>query len=339
MVFVFPAIPTSVVLQGLFLLIIGASFFATVVLTRYWVRAARRIGLIGRNMHDFRHRPVPESGGVAVVSAMTFAILVYVFVKTFVLSAEANLEVFGLLVTILLAGYIGFIDDIMGWKIGIGQARKLLLTVPIAFPLVAMNAGLGRIDLPMFGVVDFGLLYPLLLVPIAIIFTTNVFNMLAGWNGLEAGMGAIVIATLGILAAIRGQLWLATVAFAIVFALIGFLIYNRYPAKIFPGDSLTYAIGAAFGAITILGHFEKRALILLAPYFAEFAIKAAHRFKTECFAIPQRDGSLLAPKRIGSLTHIVLRGIKRVKNKVYEPDVVYTFLLVEVLLAAVVLVF
>jgi UDP-N-acetylglucosamine--dolichyl-phosphate N-acetylglucosaminephosphotransferase len=140
-------------------------------------------------------------------------------------------------------------------------------------------------------------------------------------------MGAIILSTLGLVAYSNGALWLATIAFSAVFSLLGFLIFNRYPAKIFPGNSLTYAVGALIACVAILGNMERIAVFLFMPYFVELIIKAKNKFKTECFGIPQKNGSLKPPKRIGSLTHICLKFVKT------EKEVVYLLLVVEATLA------
>ncbi|MCH7535807.1 MAG: glycosyl transferase family 4, partial [Bacteroidetes bacterium] len=82
------------------------------------------------------------------------------------------------------------------------------LTIPIAIPLIVVNAGVSDITLPFIGSVDFGILFPLLIVPIMIIFTTNAFNMLAGFNGLEAGNGIIILSILKRKAACKTYYWL-----------------------------------------------------------------------------------------------------------------------------------
>ena len=69
-------------------------------------------------------------------------------------------------------------------------------------PLVAveMAGGHSVISIPFVGMVPFGILYPLLLIPLAIAICSNLTNMMAGFNGLEAGLGIIMFATLSLLA-------------------------------------------------------------------------------------------------------------------------------------------
>ena len=292
----------------LFILIVTVGFSSSLFLTKVWIKIASKAKLLGKDMNKYSKPLVPEAGGIAFVIGYTFSILIYIFLKTFYLSSISNIvEIFAVLVTILLAGFLGFVDDILGWKKGLKQWQKPLLTIPIAIPLVVINAGNSTITLPFFGSLDMGILYSLILVPIGVIGASNGFNMLAGYNGLEASMGIIILATLGIFAFSQNILWLTTIIFSAVFSLLGFLFYNKYPSKVFPGDSLTYSVGALIASIAILGNMESVALFLFLPYFIELLIKAKNKFKTECFGIPQKNGSLKPPRKIGSLTHIILK--------------------------------
>jgi UDP-N-acetylglucosamine--dolichyl-phosphate N-acetylglucosaminephosphotransferase len=99
-------------------------------------------------------------------------------VSIFVFKRTAHiLEIFALLTTLLVIGFIGFIDDFIGgWKKGLKQWQKPLLTIPAALPLMAIKAGYSTISLPFFGSLDLGLIYPLLLIPIGIVGASQGFN-------------------------------------------------------------------------------------------------------------------------------------------------------------------
>ena len=61
---------------------------------------------------------------------------------------------------------------------------------------------------------------------------------------------------------------------------------------------------------------ERAGLILFIPYFIEFLLKARHKFKIESFGIPQPDGTLKVPEKIGSLTHVYAKIFKTEKSAV-----------------------
>jgi UDP-N-acetylglucosamine--dolichyl-phosphate N-acetylglucosaminephosphotransferase len=144
-------------------------------------------------------------------------------------------------------------------------------------------------------------------VPIGITGASNAFNMLAGLNGLEAGLGIISLATILLISFFRLEIEAIILTVAMIAALLAFLRYNWYPAKVFPGDSLTLMVGATLASAVIIGDMEKFGLIIIAIFFVELIYKAKHRFQSENFGIPQKDGTLKADPRGGSLTHWVMR--------------------------------
>jgi UDP-N-acetylglucosamine--dolichyl-phosphate N-acetylglucosaminephosphotransferase len=311
------------------------SFFVTIFLVRIWMRAAKKFELVGKDLSKVDGRLIPESGGLPVMFGVLSGLLLYVFFKTFLLKTETNLlAMFAVMMAFMLAGFLGFVDDILGWKRGLAQWQKPLLTLPVAVPLMVLDAGHHTMTLPIFGPVNFGLAYPLIIIPVAIVGAANGFNMLAGLNGLEAGMGAIILGLMGYVSFVTGNPLISLIAFSAVAALLAFLVFNKYPAKIFPGNSLTYGIGALIAILAILGDMERIAAFLFIPYFAELLLKARYRFKLESTAnVPQSDGTLLAPERTASLVHIFVRRFKT------EKLACGCILLTEIFLALLVLIF
>jgi UDP-N-acetylglucosamine--dolichyl-phosphate N-acetylglucosaminephosphotransferase len=330
----------DLILSGLILLF---SFFVTLFLTKKWISSAKTANLMGKDMNKPDQPLVPRSGGLIVAIVICFSLLFYIFMKTFPLLGTQFthiIDVFAITATVLLAGFIGFIDDVLGWKDGLSQLQKVLLTIPIALPLIVINAGVSTINLPILGNVNLQLLYPLLVVPLGVIGATNGFNLLAGYNGLETSMSLIIFATFGFTALIvPDRLWIAFVAFIVYASLLAFLAFNWYPAKVFPGNSFSYAIGALIATLAILGSMEKIALWLFMPYFLEIVLYFRARFidkmgDVQAFAKPNADGSLELPyEHLYDTTHIAIWVLKKFKDKVYERDVVIFLIVVQILIA------
>ncbi|MCZ2808169.1 MAG: glycosyl transferase family 4 [Candidatus Bathyarchaeota archaeon] len=328
----------ELIIAGLVLLL---SFVLTVFLTRRWIRSAKAAKLVGKDMNKPDYPSIPRSGGLVVAIVICFSLLIYIFLKTFSLVGSQShvVEAFAISATVLLAGFIGFIDDVLGWKEGLTQLQKVLLTVPIALPLTVLNVDQTVMGLPFLGNVDLGLLYPLLVVPLGIIGSTNGFNLLAGYNGLEAGMGLVIFAVFGFTGVYVGKLWIALIAFVVYACLLAFLAFNWYPAKIFPGNSFTYSIGALIATLAILGSMERIAVWLFIPYFLEILLYFRARVidkvgDVQAFAKPNEDGSLEMPyKKVYDTTHFAIWFLKRVKEKVYERDVVLFLIAVQALIA------
>ena len=318
----------EMVLVGIILLF---SFFVTVFLTKRWINSAKAAKLLGKDMNKQDYPLIPRSGGLVVSIVICFALLIYIFLKTFSILGTPSthvVEVFAISSTILLAGFIGFIDDVLGWKTGLSQLQKVFLTIPIALPLTVLNVDQSVMVLPFLGTIDLGLLYPLLIVPLGLIGATNGFNMIAGYNGLEAGMGLVIFAFFGLTGIVIGKLWIALIAFIICACLFGFLGFNWYPAKVFPGNSFSYSVGSLIAILAILGNMERIAIWLFIPYFLEFVLFFRARFvdkvgDVQAFARPNQDGSLDLPyEKTYHTTHLAIKILKRIKNKVHEKDVV-----------------
>ena len=325
-------------LAGLILLF---SFGLTILLTKKWITSAKASNLVGKDMNKPDKPLIPRSGGIIVTIVICFSLLFYIFMKRFALIGIAStniIEVFAISVTVLLAGFIGFIDDILGWKDGLGQLQKILLTIPIALPLIVINAGTSTINLPILGDIDLELLYPLLVVPLGVIGSTNGFNLLAGYNGLETGMSLVIFAVFGFTGLITKNLWIALVSFIVYASLLGFLAFNWYPAKVFPGNSFSYSIGALIATLAIMGNMERIALWLFMPYLLEILLYFKARIidkmgDVQAFAKPNLDSSLELPyEHLYDTTHIAIWMLKKVKTKVYERDVVLFLIIVQILI-------
>jgi UDP-N-acetylglucosamine--dolichyl-phosphate N-acetylglucosaminephosphotransferase len=310
------------------------AFFICFGLTKWWISVARKYKLQGKDQNKYAKPLVSEAGGIAVVISIIISVMLYIFFKNFVLGSLTHfIEVLTLVVTLLLACFIGFIDDILGKDLA--GWKKVLMTIIIAVPLMVINAGTHT----MLGI-EFGLIYPLVLIPIAMIGATNGYNLLAGYNGLEAGLGTVIFTVFGLIALVHGQFWLALIAGIIVLALLAFLVFNKFPAKVFPGDSLTYSLGALVACFAILGNMEKAALILFIPFIIEGILQARGRFKTETFGIPNKDNTLNQPyKKIYSIIHVLLRVLKKStpSKKATELKVTNNLILLEIILALIVI--
>ena len=313
------------------LIFIIISFLVTLVSTPLWIKRAGIAGLIGVDKHKV-NREIPEAGGITVVLGALIGMLFYIAYLVF---SSGNIEpaILAALLSIAIAAMIGFVDDILGWKMGLKKKLKISLTFLIAMPIMVVNAGHSTMNLPIIGPIDFGIIFPLLIIPLGIMGASNGFNMIAGFNGLETGMGIIILTTLGLIAKETGSTHASVLAFTLVAGLVAFYFYNKYPARVFPGDTLTYTIGASIAIVSILGNIEKYAVILFIPYYIEFILKARGGMKKESFARMTAQGLLKPYTRYYGLEHISIDIVRKFK-KVAEKDVVYVLLFFQLMVAA-----
>jgi UDP-N-acetylglucosamine--dolichyl-phosphate N-acetylglucosaminephosphotransferase len=326
-------------MEPLLTLGILTSFLITLFLTPIWIKKAKQIGLIWDDMNKKGRQEIAGSGGIAVVLGFIIGVLIYIAINTFKFnSSEHLIEIFALLVSVLIVSGIGFIDDILGWqKGGLSKKARMLIVFFAAIPLMVINAG----ESTMIGI-PFGLFYPLLLIPIGIIATTVTFNFLAGFNGLESSQGIIILLGLSLATYLTGNAWLSIILITMVSALIAFYFYNINPASVFPGDTLTYSVGALIGITAILGNIEKLAVFFFIPYIFEVVLKARGKLEKPSFGKVNGDGTLDVPyEKIYGLEHLAIAILKKIKpsKKVKEEEVVYLINAFQILIIAIGIIF
>ncbi len=301
------------------------SFFVTLLIMPMWIKKAKQIDLVWEDMNKpKRERNVAGSGGIIVILGTLVGIFLYIAIRTFYFKSPDDgtlILIFAIVSSLFLVTGVGLIDDLFGWKRGgLSIRSRLILILFSAVPLMVINAGNSSI----FGI-NIGLLYPLIAIPIGVVGATTTYNFLAGYNGLEARQGILILSALAFVAYMHNESWLSLIALIMVAALIAFYIFNRYPARVFAGNTMTYAIGLMFAAVAIIGGLELVAVLFFIPYIIEMVLKSRGRLKKQSFGKPNEDGSLdLAYDKVYGLEHLAIIILKKVKlsHKVYEKDVV-----------------
>ena len=180
---------------------------------------------------------VPVFGGIAIFSGIIFSLLFWADIE--------NIQY--LLVSILIVFFVGVIDDLLGlspFKKLVGQVMATLVIIFLGdLQIDNMHGVLGVYDLPIW----IGTLFTIFVV----IVITNGFNLIDGVDGLAGGIGVISSFSFGVIALLLGQSDMAIVAFTLMGALLGFLKYNLYPAKIFMGDTGSLVVGMILSILAI----------------------------------------------------------------------------------------
>ena len=301
-------------------------------------------GIVGTDVMKKDKKLVADMGGPGVISGFLMGVFFFIGLEIFIPPRLTGLVyILASLCTVLIITLIGIFDTLTALfknregrgefeqykKVGIPRWLYFFIPIPAAVPLVAVNAGVSKLTLPFLGRMDLGLVYPLLLIPLAILCCSNATNFLAGFNGLEAGMGFILHLSLGLYAYSQGQFNAALIALTFAFSLLAFLRYNWYPASVFPGD-LNYTIGAVYASVTIIGNMEKFAILCFTPYIIEAVLKASSRFEAESYGIIQVDGTVKSREtKIQGLTHLVMS-----RGNFTESQVTMILIIFEVIVCA-----
>ncbi len=176
----------------------------------------------------------------------------------------ANRELFVLLAVTLGYGLIGFIDDyikvVMRRPLGLRAREKLAGQIFLGLILGIVSVwGLDRgteVLIPFSGIsFDLGYGYVLFALLVAVA-SANAVNLTDGLDGLAAGTVLIAAGAFAVISLFLNQTGLALYSLAIVGGCLGFLYYNRYPARVFMGDTGSLALGGALAALAVLTRAE-----------------------------------------------------------------------------------
>ena len=231
------------------------TFVTTFVATPIVAKTMRSRGIIGVDIHKISKTEVPEMCGLAILIGLTAGTVVYAIAMPLAIREAA-----AFIGAVLIAGAIGIIDDLHP----LGARMKPALTALACLPILLLRTYVPYPDVPLYGPVRLTIVYPIL-IPIAFAVTSNSINMMDVMNGAMPGTVAIIaFAMVGILLW-AGEFSTATLASGLLAAMLAFFYFNRYPSKVFDGDTGSLSVGAALGALAIIGRIEAVTIVALIP--------------------------------------------------------------------------
>jgi len=232
------------------------TFVVTFVATPTIAKWMKSRGITGKDVHKLSKVEVPEMCGLAIILGLIAGVSAYTIVFP-----EPIAKAAAFMGAVLIAGAIGIVDDLRP----LGARTKPLLTAFACIPILVFRAYVPFPEIPLVGQVRLTIVYPLLL-PIAIAVTSNATNMMDVMNGAMPGTVAIIaLVATGILL-ISGDLEAAVLAAALLSAMLAFYYFNRFPSKVFSGDTGSLSVGAAIGALAILGRIEAVMIVAMIPH-------------------------------------------------------------------------
>lgn len=224
--------------------------------------ASQRLSVYLKEKHK-KKIGTPTMGG--------FIFIIPSFITLFILLVMGKIKIsYNLLIlvfTIIGYTFIGFIDDYLIIKRnnnkGLTERQKLFLQIFVAiiFFYLFMKAG----NEPLLWIhslsikYDIGWLYGLFIL-FVLVASSNAVNLTDGLDGLAGGLSLIAYLTFGVISWMAGWLEgyeeIAIYSFILVGSILGFLVYNVSPAKVFMGDTGSLPLGAGLGSIAILTRHE-----------------------------------------------------------------------------------
>jgi UDP-GlcNAc:undecaprenyl-phosphate/decaprenyl-phosphate GlcNAc-1-phosphate transferase len=240
----------------------------SILLTPWVIQLAHRLGAIdqpqARKVHT---HPIPRLGGVGVCISFAFSMMLAVILSPETFAAvlagphDGTLLVFSLFMVLGL----GVWDDLHP----INWSRKFLFQLGAGSLVYLAGLRIESISVPFGGgILELGLLaFPL--TTLWVVGITNAFNLIDGLDGLASGVAMIASITIAGIALLSGDTMTATVAFILAGSVLGFLVYNFNPARIFLGDSGSLVLGFVLAVLSIHGSMKgTMAVSILVPLLA-----------------------------------------------------------------------
>lgn len=250
-------------------LVIG--FLITVVLSPFFIPFLRKLKF-GQSIRDEgpqwhqKKTGTPTMGGIMIVISVFVTCLLVMFRLD---SFEQAQTIVALLLVTLGYGLIGFIDDyikvVKKRNLGLTSKQKLIGQILIAILFFAYLLSIDHstvISIPgtTFSI-DLGIFYFLFILFWMVGFS-NALNLTDGLDGLLSGTSAIAFGAFALIAWNVSQIEISLFSLAVVGALLGFLVFNANPAKIFMGDTGSLALGGGIAAVSILLKMELLLVII-----------------------------------------------------------------------------
>ncbi len=225
---------------------------------------AKRVGAVdvpedSRRMHK---KPIPRMGGLAIFLGFTAASFLFAQISSTLLAIWLG----GLIIVAM-----GVIDDIFR----VHPFVKFLIQIAAALIVVAHGLTIDFIR-----VFDYYIVFDAAAIPVTVIWIvclTNAMNLIDGLDGLASGIAAIASLSLTVVTFLKGDS-ASALLFAVLFgACVGFLPFNRYPAKVFMGDTGSQFLGFLLAVLSLSGLFKMHAVI---SFFVPAVIFALPLFDT-----------------------------------------------------------
>jgi len=256
-------------------------FFLTVIFGYFMIPVLKKIKF-GQVISTYITKRHLKKEGTPTIGGLIFIIPTVITMILLYLRGSLNFSYNLLIVMFVFISYslLGFIDDYLKIKRhnndGLSIIQKLIAQVFIAlvFFYIYMRSG-GETLLEITSInfsVDLKWTYGLFIL-FLLVGTSNAVNITDGEDGLAAGLSAVAFVSFGIItwgtSWVEGYQEMAIFCFILVGALLGFLVYNTHPAKVFMGDTGSLGLGAALASIAILSKHELSLALIGGVFIAE----------------------------------------------------------------------
>lgn len=235
------------------------------------MKVGQRISVFVGESHKLKEG-TPTMGGIIFILSTVITIITLLITKK--VDYTSNLGI--VLLVFVGFGIIGFLDDYLSIRKknneGLTTYQKLFMQVLIAigFFYIYMKSGgqtsftVGTLHIDL----ELGWIYGLFIL-LVLVGASNAVNLTDGLDGLAGGLSAIAFIAFSLISLMVGYEDIGIFGLILCGSLLGFLVFNTYPAKVFMGDTGSLALGGTMGAIAILTHREVTLIVVAGVFVIE----------------------------------------------------------------------
>lgn len=214
----------------------------------------------------------PTMGGIIFILAVIVSLILALFI-----TEGMVFDIIFSLAFMILFGFVGFVDDyikvVKKRSLGLDAKQKIIMQLVFSAVLAFIQlktSPLGSgIRVPFTDmIIDLGIMYIPFLI-FVIIGIVNSVNLTDGLDGLASSVTVVVSVCLIVIAKLLNEAGVGMFLIALVGGCIGFLRVNKYPAKVFMGDTGSMALGGAVAAAAVILNIELLVPLLCFVYFME----------------------------------------------------------------------
>ena len=239
------------------------------------IKANQKVSIFLQEKHK-KKDGTPTMGGLIFIVPTVVSTIILVLMN----KLEWTDNLFIIMFVFLAYALLGFIDDYLIIKRhsneGLTEVQKLIgqILIAVVFFFIFMKSGREPVlDIHTLGIkIDMGWFYGIFIL-FVLVASSNAVNLTDGLDGLAGGLSTIAFLAFGIIS--FGSTWIAgnqdigVFCFILVGALLGFLVYNAYPAKVIMGDTGSLALGATLASVAIITSHEITLIVVAGVFVIE----------------------------------------------------------------------
>ena len=241
------------------------------------LKIKQRVSVFLRKNHQDKNG-TPTMGGLIFIIPTILTVIILLFMN----KIELTENLFIVMFVFVAYAILGFLDDYLsikrGHNEGLTEIQKLCgqLAIALIFFYIFMKSGSSPVfDVHTLGIeINMGWFYGIFLL-FVLVASSNAVNLTDGLDGLAGGLSAIAFLAFGMISwsstYVAGSEDIAIFCFILVGSLLGFLLFNTHPAKVFMGDTGSLALGGTLASVAIITSHEITLIIVAGDFSLYFA--------------------------------------------------------------------